>query len=110
MNMNDRLNFAKSINHDNFERNIQNFFDQTMALYNLLGSRDDIDISANSTENKNIEFILLTDSKEEANQLYDMIDGHTIPIYGHLYKPELRHSKNSVHIALVDVQIKEPTE
>ena len=107
----DRVGFAKAITSDNLEKNIQNFFDQAMALYDLLGSRDDLDINANGTDNgtkeKDIEFILLTDSKDEANQLYEMIDGHTIPIYGHLYKPELRNSKNSVHIALVDTKNKE---
>lgn len=101
----DRLNFAKSINHDNFERNIIHFFDQTMALYNLIGARDDLDISANgNVEEKTIEFILLSDNNKEAKELYSLIEGHNIPIYGHNYLPELRNVKNTVHIALVDIQ------
>lgn len=98
----DRLDFAKSITYDDFENTIRNFFDQTMALYNLIGARDDIDIST-ITSDKSIEFIILTDSKKEAEQLYSSIENRHIHIYGKDYIPELRNGiKNTLHIALVD--------
>ena len=98
----DRLDFVKSINHDNFENTIRNFFDQTMALYNLIGAREDIDISSKE-KNQDIEFILLTNSEEEAEQLYYSIENHSISIYGKMYVPELHNGvKSGIRLALVD--------
>lgn len=99
----DRLDFTRSISYDNFEKDVQNFFDQTMALYELIGVRGDIDICAESNkERSKITFILLMENKKEASKVFESIENHKIPIYGHTYIPELRKSDNSVQIALVE--------
>lgn len=98
----DRIDFAKSIDDgNNFGEKIQKFFDHTMAMYNLIGVRDNIDICAESNDQE-ISFVILTDDKNEAETIFDSIKNKEIKIYGHDYVPELKKTKNSIGITLIE--------
>lgn len=96
-----RVNFSKTINYNNFEENIVSFFDQVMALYDLIGRNCDMNISTES-DPTSIRFVLLADDDEEASLLYNNIRDKVIPIYGHKYKAELSKFDNSLNIQLVE--------
>lgn len=81
----DRRGFMKSIKVNNFEDYIVRHFDRTMALYDLIGSYDNIEISSNYDDPESIKFDLLLSSNEEANRIKDVIDYTTLTIYDKTY-------------------------
>ena len=99
----DRVEFMQSISCDkiSFDQIIENFFDQLMALYDLVGSlSDDTDICAESY-NDTIKFIILLDSDKDATDLYNMINDTLINIYGRSYRVSLiKRKNNSLRVTL----------
>ena len=83
------VDFAKSITYTDFEKTIKIFFDEIMALYNLVGANPR-NISTELEGPSSIRFNLLADSDEEAKMLYKLISDRIISIYGHTYKTELK--------------------
>lgn len=81
----DRRDFVKSIEVNNFEDYIVHHFDRTMALYDLVGSYDNIKISSNYDDPEFIKFDLLLSSNEEANRIKNVIDYTTLTIYDKTY-------------------------
>ena len=82
----DRRGFMKSIEVNNFEDYIVHHFDRTMALYDLIGSYNNIKISSNYDDPESIKFDLLLSSNEEANKIKEVIDYTTLTIYDKTYK------------------------
>ena len=98
----DRINFTKSINSDDLATNVKLFFDQIMALYNLIGRYQGMDISTETDDSPSIRFIMVTESEEEANILYANLKDRIIPIYGHTYTAHMVKNINSIHIELIE--------
>lgn len=84
----DRIDFTKSINFSNFEVDVNAFFDQIMALYNIVGNSG-MDIITESDQKSSIRFILLPNNNKEAEILYNAIGSRNIYIYGHSFRSEL---------------------
>ena len=83
------VDFAKSITYtDDFEKTIKLFFDEIMALYNLIGIKP-VNISTIHEEPSSIKFALLANSEEEAKLLYKLTKDKIISIYNHNYIAEL---------------------
>jgi hypothetical protein len=93
------IDFTKSISYTDFENTIRFFFDEIMALYNLVGSGP-LNISTEVVEPSSIRFVLLTESDEQAKLLYNLTRDRIISIYGHQYKAELNLLDNSLIIIL----------
>jgi len=101
-----RVEFMQSISCDkiSFDQIIENFFDQLMALYGLVGSlSEDTDICAESY-NDDIKFLILLDSDKDATDLYNTLQGNLICVYGHSYRVTLTKNtkNNSLKVTLTE--------
>lgn len=98
----DHIDFIKSIDNDNLENNIKLFFDQIMALYNLIGVYQGMDISTEIDDTSSIRFIMVIDTEDEAKALYTALCDKIIPIYDHKYIARLSQTNNSLNVELVE--------
>ena len=98
----DHINFIKSINSNDLETHIKMFFDQIMALYNLIGTYQGMNISTETNNSSSIRFIMVTDTEEEAQALYSALCGKIIPIYGHRYIAQLSQMDNALNVELIE--------
>ena len=73
-----------------------------MALYNLIGKYSGMDVFTESDQTSSIRFILLTNSDEEAEILYNAVNSRDIPIYGHLFKSDLTRINNKLIVLLTE--------
>lgn len=93
------INFSKGIDSNDLARDATKYFDELIVLYNLIGDRQDIDIC---TENSNgtARFILLMESKEQANELFKKLNGTFFSVYGYKYLISMAILKTSVNTTL----------
>lgn len=99
--MEDCISFIKS---NNFENNIKLFFDQIMALYNLVGRDQTMAINSISSfeDISSLEFILMNDSKEDSEYLYSLLETKVLNLYGHIYMVEPTLVENDIVLKLIE--------
>lgn len=86
--MKDTIDFLKnSIEYQNFEIAITRFFDEHMALYNLVGSCSTIQNINGIMNDSSIAFKLQFSSNEDAITMYNLIKDKIICVFGTRYKP-----------------------
>lgn len=90
----------KSIMVNNFEEYIIHHFDETMALYDLVGTCENISVSSNN-ESKPIKFDVLLSSENEANKLKQIIDFTTLTVYDKTYNISSIVNDRIVYIELI---------
>lgn len=78
------LEFIKNFNSDDISNIVTRFFDEIMVLYNLVGSRQDIDICTDDGSSI-ATFILLMDSEKDAETLYNSLNGTNFTVYEDLF-------------------------
>lgn len=82
----DRLQFSKSINCKSKSKDIsveylvKNHFNKTMALYNLIGDYENIQVQGTVSKN-NISFSLLFKTKKEAVEMHNIVNDTCFQIY-----------------------------
>ena len=96
----DRRDFMKSIMVNNFEEYIIRHFDETMALYDLVGTCENISVSSNH-EAKSIKFDVLLSTKDEAIKLKEIIDFTTLTVYDKTYNINSTVNDRVVYIELI---------
>lgn len=96
----DRRDFMKSIMVNNFEEYIIRHFDETMALYDLVGTCENISVSSNH-EAKSIKFDVLLSTKDEAIKLKQIIDFTTLTVYDKTYNINSTVNDRVVYIELI---------
>lgn len=89
----------KSIMVNNFEEYIVRYFDETMALYDLVGTCENISVSSNQSES--IKFNVLLSSNEEAIKLKEIIDFTTLTVYDKTYNINSKLNDRLVYIELI---------
>lgn len=99
----DRILFVKSIEYDDFEKSIVRFFDENMALYNLVGEYQNIDCITGNVDGKSISFDLKFNNEEDSSKMYSIINDKEICIYGHLYSIRPTLKSNTINIQLIDM-------
>ena len=72
--------FVHNLNSDDIPHIVANYFDEIMVLYNLVGSRQDIEICTDSSSNI-VKFILLMDCEESATELYESLNNTEFSVY-----------------------------
>ena len=87
--------FIHSINSDNISFIIANFFDEIMVLYNLIGDRQDLNISTDSGASL-ATFILIMDSDKEAQELYDSLNNSNFSVYEDVFNINMQLSENKI--------------
>lgn len=90
----------KSIMVNNFEEYIIRHFDETMALYDLVGTCENISVSSNH-EAKSIKFDVLLSTKDEAIKLKQIIDFTTLTVYDKTYNINSTVNDRVVYIELI---------
>lgn len=91
----DTVNFVKNLNSDDISSVVAECFDQIMVLYNLVGSRQDVDICTDSN-NPSTTFILLMDSKDDAEKLYEELNGSGFSVYGNNFDISMQLQGESI--------------
>ena len=100
----DRIQFVKSIEYNDFEKSIVRFFDENMALYNLIGEYENIQCIKGNVDDKSISFSLKFNNKEDCEKMYFLICGEQICIYGRLYSIHTKITTNILNIELIDIK------
>ena len=77
----DRINFTKNINCNiSLEEIIKGYFDETMAIYDLIATYDNFSINSN-VDDTTIYFNLIFDNKEDAFKLKKILNNRIITKY-----------------------------
>lgn len=90
----------KSIMVNNFEEYIIQYFDETMALYDLVGTCENISVSSNQGSEA-IKFDVLLSSENEAIKLKKIIDFTTLTVYDKTYNINSTINDKVVYIELI---------
>lgn len=97
MSLFNREQFVKTIKQDMLRELLSNYFDENMALYNLIGNNTEfimgITRNDNNINSNGIAFRIETDSKESANSIVDIINTHETSNYHKQYNA-LAHIEN----------------
>lgn len=72
--------FIKKFSQSDIASIITKFFDEIMVLYNFIGYMDNITIEADPQMSTAV-FVIKAPNEDEANRLYDSLNGKTFSIY-----------------------------
>lgn len=81
----DRREFVNSFMVDNIEQYVFNYFDQVMALYDLVGSCDVRNIVSRAHEDNSMRFSLLLSSHDSLIKLKSIVDNTQLCVYNRKY-------------------------
>lgn len=81
----DRKEFVKSFMVDNIENYVFNYFDQIMALYDLVGKCDVCNIVSRDHEDDSMRFSLLLSSHDSLLKLKSIVDNTKLCVYDRKY-------------------------
>lgn len=77
----DTIDFVKNLDSDDISSVVTSCFDELMVLYNLVGSRQDVDICTDK-KSPSATFTILMDSQGDAEMLYENLNGKDFSVYG----------------------------
>ena len=89
--------FIGNINSNNIADDAARFFDEIAILYNLIGTREDIEVYSDG----NAKFTLMMDSEVEASKLYSLLNGLDYTVYGFRYQIIMHVSNCNVFVNLI---------
>lgn len=99
----DCIGFVKSMKYnDDFEPTVKTFFDEIMALYNLVGSSSPLNICNEVIDPSCIKFTLLANSEKDAKIMYNLIQNRVLNIYGRVFEIEISLADKTLTIFLKD--------
>lgn len=93
--MNNAIDFVRSLNSNNLSSIITTFFDEIMVLYNLVGSRTDIDVCVGDSASL-ANFNLLMESEDDAKKVYENLNGSSFSVYSDVYNISMTLNKSSI--------------
>ena len=91
----DRTDFIKIIDSDDLSAVIANFFDEIMVLYNLIGGRQDLKIQSDGSATA-ATFTLIMETVDDAQELYEKLNGTDFSVYGITFSISMNVSKNAI--------------
>ena len=94
--MSTTMGFVQNFNSDNLSSTVVNYFDEIMVLYNLVGQRQDLDICTDNNDASLATFTLLTESEDDAKDIYDTLNNSSFSVYGDLYEINMELNKASI--------------
>lgn len=80
----DTIDFVKNLDSDDISSVVTSCFDELMVLYNLVGSRQDVDICTDK-KSPSATFTILMDSQGDAEMLYENLNGKDFSVYGNSF-------------------------
>ena len=105
--MADVLDFMKKIDYNNFVEDVTKYFDEAMAMYNVIGQFDIANITASGDSETNINIRYIVELSEQVNKDFEQIknlvsalSNSTITVYGKVYTICIVADKNVLNITL----------
>ena len=98
----DRLQFVQSIEYNDFKKSIVRFFDENMALYNLIGEYENINCITGNVNDSSITFDLKFNDEYDSKKMHDIIYDKSVCIYCHEYFIKCILNKNIININLIE--------
>lgn len=96
----DLVQFSEIINHDNLTRNMKMYFDEHIAMYNIINNYNiGTDISAQQ-DGASIMYTVLPKSGYDADKLLEVLSNAVISIYQHCYNIDACKLGNTIVIHL----------
>lgn len=81
----DLIAFSKNVVHDDFVQNIRKYFDENIAMYNIIDRYNiGVDVSAH-VDATSIVYVVKTEEMCDTDHILDMLANATISLYGHQY-------------------------
>lgn len=102
-----RLDFAKSIDYSdtNIETAIKEYFDEVMALYDLVARYNNFSIQSNIS-NTDISFNLTFNNKKELNIFKNIVSETRIYKYNKIFKCKInKHNDKMLQIYLIEKEV-----
>ena len=102
--MEDILNFINSIGYSNFKESVTTFFDENIALYNIIGDYTIITHNEYPTQingkidRSSIKFILTFDSEENAKKMHEIMNGSIINVFNRNFQTRQTLYGSSIEI------------
>ena len=103
--MKDILNFINSIGYSNFKESVTTFFDENIALYNLIGNYNIITHNECPTQidgkidRSSIKFILTFDNEEDAKKMHKIMNGSVINVFGRNF-----HTSQTLYGSSIEIE------
>lgn len=99
--MQDRISFTKSIDCDDISLMIKDYFDEVMALYDLVGTYKNFNIKSNSDDTIDmIVFNLIFKTNEDSMQIFNMVNNAEIRKYHRTFKCDVQLNSNVLNITI----------
>lgn len=99
----DRIEFVQSIDYENFEKSIVRFFDENMALYNLVGEYKNIGCITGNVDGSSITFDLTFNNKKDSKKMQAIIKDKVVCIFECKYSIESIVSNKTLNIKLLNM-------
>ena len=91
---------SNSINHDDVRRNMELFFDEHMAMCNIISSYQiGIDVTSHADQTS-ITYKILPYDNHDIESLIEILSNATMTIYGHKYNISVHKEKDKLCIEL----------
>lgn len=87
--------FVQQINPENLSHIVTIFFDEIMVLYNLIGKRKDLTISADM-DSSEASFTIMMNSEEDAVSLCNSLNDTYFSVYDDKYLIQMQVSERTV--------------
>lgn len=101
-----RIDFLRNISNNNIKELMCNYFDQNMALYNLIYENINNVVVSCDIKDQNIYFNIKSNTDIGTEVLNLGIKNHdTVYCYGKVYAIDLNASKNSIIISFNEVVV-----
>lgn len=90
-----------TINNIDDIKDIIHYFDEIMALHDLIVEYKNVDVNANDNNN-HISFDVIFKGCDDASRLYNVIQRKEVSKYGHIFIPILTLNYNILNVKLID--------
>lgn len=102
MNLIDSVTFIGNLQpYDSIASAVVNCFDELMVLYRLIGDREDTNINIEENDLISATFNINTTSKNNAEKLYNNLNGTSFNVFNSLYNISMELSGKSIYTTIV---------
>lgn len=104
--MADVLDFMKKIDYNNFVEGVTKYFDEAMAMYNVIGYLDISHIHFYDEElpTTEIRYIVEPTDIQGIEHLVSALSNSTITVYGNVYNIHIMINANTLDITLIRIK------
>lgn len=98
--MQDRITFTKNIDCNDISHIVKEYFDEIMALYDLVGTYNNFSIKSDTCSTPFILFNLTFESEVDSIQILNVVNGTEIRKYGKIFKCDVQLNSNVLIVTI----------